>query len=367
MPLVGFEPRYRQIMQSLEADINAGRFRAGQKLPSEAALVKKFDTSRITVGRALRELQSQGLIERRAGSGSFVREAVQPAPSLLFGLLIPDLGETDIFDPICHGLASAPETADHALLWGHTDRRDRSKEEQCWRLCQQFIARHVSGVFFAPLEFEVGAERSNRRVLAALKEAEVPVILLDRKPSAVPAKTRADIVGLNNRHAGYVATEHLIHLGCKQIGFLANQGAASTVAGRMAGYYDALRDNGLGDHLTEFVPGGGASADPLSRSGNKELEAFVCLNDQLASVLMQAFLARGMRIPEDVRLVGIDDVPYAKLLPVPLTTVRQPCNEIGQAAMRAMLERIRQPGMPAREILLEGELVVRKSCGASLA
>lgn len=353
-------PRYQQIIQALTADIEAGRVKPGQKLPSEAALVKKFDTSRITVGRALRELQNSGLINRRAGSGSYVSEETQPLSSLLFGLLIPDLGETEIFEPICHGLASAPEAADHALLWGHTDPRDKSKEEQCWRLSQQFISRRVSGVFFAPLEHEIGAESANRRVLDSLKAARIPVILLDRRPFARPSAARLDIVGLNNRHAGYVATEHLVQLGCKRIGFLARHGAASTVGARVAGYYDALRDY----ELSESVAAMGEIPDPLAVAGGGELEAFVCLNDQVASVFMRAFLARGLRIPEDVRIVGIDDAPYAKMLPIPLTTVRQPCQAIGEAAMRAMLERIQQPDMPSREILLEGELIVRGSSEA---
>jgi GntR family transcriptional regulator, arabinose operon transcriptional repressor len=71
------------------------------------------------------------------------------------------------------------------------------------------------------------------------------------------------------------------------------------------------------------------------------------------------------QIPKDIRIVGIDDVQYANLLPVPLTTVRQPCREIGVAAVAAMLERIVSPAMPARDILLDCELVVRASCGAS--
>lgn len=350
----GAPPRYQQILDELAEEIRSGRVGPGDKLPSESALVKKYDTSRITVGRALRELQNSGLIERRAGSGSYVKGRNERAGSLLFGLLIPDLGETDIFDPICHGISSAPESADHALLWGHTDARDKNKEEQCWRLCQQFIARRVAGVFLAPLEFEVGAEASNRRVLQALERARIPVVLLDRRPFAKPMRMQVDLVGLNNRQAGYLATEHLIRLGCRRIGFLSQQAAASTVSGRVAGYADALRDAGLPDAL-----GDGAES--------AEMDGCVCINDRVASSYMRAFLQQGMRIPQDLRMVGIDDVPYARMLPVPLTTVRQPCQEIGEAAMRAMLERIERPDMPGREILLEGSLVVRESCGAGTA
>ncbi len=79
---------------------------------------------------------------------------------------------------------------------------------------------------------------------------------------------------------------------------------------------------------------------------------------------MRALVSAGYRIPRDVRIAGIDDVEYASLLPVPLTTVRQPCREIGEAAMGAMIERIARPGMLARDILLECRLVVRDSCGS---
>ncbi len=81
---------------------------------------------------------------------------------------------------------------------------------------------------------------------------------------------------------------------------------------------------------------------------------------------MHSLIHLDYRIPLDVRMVGIDDVEYAKLLPVPLTTVRQPCREIGTAAMGAMLERIARPEMPIRDILLDSKLVIRDSCGANL-
>jgi DNA-binding LacI/PurR family transcriptional regulator len=102
----------------------------------------------------------------------------------------------------------------------------------------------------------------------------------------------------------------------------------------------------------------------LVRSKHDSVDGFVCVNDRVAGELMQLFLVRKIRVPEDVRLVGIDDVSYANLLPVPLTTIRQPTREIGEAAVRTMLDRIRNPHLPPREILLDGELIVRKSCGS---
>jgi GntR family transcriptional regulator, arabinose operon transcriptional repressor len=362
------KPKYQKLFESLKADILSGRFKPGQKLPSEAALVNKSGASRITVGRALRELQNMGLVDRIAGSGTYARHlGKDDRRPHLFGLLIPDLGETEIFEPICQGIANAPEAREHALLWGHSDIQ-ASKPEQAWRLCQQYISRKVSGVFFAPLEFESEAEKINRRILSALKQAQVPVVLLDRRASKAPERNRPDLVGINNRQAGYIATEHLLKLGCKRIGFLSYHGSASTISERTAGYKDALSTYGLRpavDSSVHFAPGKEQWLEWRPQGELEHTEAFVCVNDRIAGQLMHALLAQNMKVPEDVRLVGIDDVSYASLLPVPLTTVHQPTREIGEAALRTMLDRIHAPRVPPRELLLDGELVVRKSCGAN--
>ena len=96
-------------------------------------------------------------------------------------------------------------------------------------------------------------------------------------------------------------------------------------------------------------------------------DAIVCANDLTAARLMQVLLGFGLRIPEDVRVVGMDDVKYASLLPVPLTTVHQDCAGIGAVAMATMLERLEHPELPFRDVLVSTRLVVRRSCGAHLA
>src|SRR6266568_8429528 len=151
---VSAKPMYRKICELLEHDIAGGRYGPGEKFPSEAVLVQRFGASRITVGRAVRELQERGLLDRVAGSGTYVRgPAPRPKEGLLFGLVIPNLGETEIFEPICQGIAAAPEARGHALLWAHAEQRGASREDQALALARDCIARKVAGVFFAPLEF----------------------------------------------------------------------------------------------------------------------------------------------------------------------------------------------------------------------
>src|SRR5258705_6725520 len=100
------KPKYQQVFDAIKEAIQGGRYEAGQKLPSEALLLDEFGTSRITVIRALRELQQRGLVKRRAGSGTYVTEKA-PGGSLLFGLLISNLGGTEIFSPNCQGVAES--------------------------------------------------------------------------------------------------------------------------------------------------------------------------------------------------------------------------------------------------------------------
>jgi GntR family transcriptional regulator of arabinose operon len=93
-------------------------------------------------------------------------------------------------------------------------------------------------------------------------------------------------------------------------------------------------------------------------------DGIVCANDFTAAKLMHNLLRLGVRIPDTIRMVGINDVKYAEFLPVPLTTLRQPCHQIGAAAMSMMLERLENPTVRTRDVLLDCELVIRQSCGS---
>ncbi len=238
-------PKYQKVLESLRQELASGRYRSGEKLPSEADLVKRFGASRITIGRAMRELQNLDLIERRAGSGTYARNGGSGArPSgLTFGLLIPNLGQTEIFEPICQGMAEASQAGRHALLWGYGDAAGRA--EQARQLARQYIERQVSGVFFAPLEFTRDDGPINREIIAEMERTRIPVVLLDRDFVAYPERSPYDLVGVDNGRIGYLATAHLLGLGARRIAFLALPHSAATVEARVAGYREALFRQGL--------------------------------------------------------------------------------------------------------------------------
>lgn len=361
------------VSQKIRSQIAAGTYPAGARLPSEPQLVKSFGVSRPTVARALLDLQREELIVRRAGSGTYVRSSAPSAAAVStrqLGLLIPGLGSTEIFELICGELASLARVHEHSVLWGgstHPGHDTDASLEHAEELCRHFIERRVSGVFFAPYELVPEKEAANRRLAETLRQAGIPVVLLDRDLQSFPNRSDFDLVGIDNLAGGYLLAEHLIKLGCKNLYFVARPHSAPTVDARIAGVREALMR-----HRIEADPRWlrvGEPADPkfvrgLTAAGRAD--AFICANDHTAALLLRTLEKIGVKVPRGVRVVGFDDARFATLVSPALTTIHQPCRDIASTAFRTMLERIREPSLPARTLVLAPRLVVRESCGAYL-
>ena len=356
--------KHDKIRQALIEAIASGQYELGQRLPSESEMVRTFSASRPTVNRALRDLQLTGIIERRAGSGSYVK-ADAAARGHVFGLLIPELGRTEIFEPICRGMAEARKGSHHVLLWGTSLGGDTSNiEEQASIACRQLIAKKVSGVFFAPVELTNENDAINHRIAELFEKARIPVVLLDRDLVSYPQRSRYDLVGIDNRRAGHVITAHLLKAGCRRIVFLCRPSSAPTVDARISGYREALTEAGV-----DFQPYVCRATPDDTTEVRKVLktlrpDGFVCANDFTAAHLLRTLNGLGVSVPGEVRMAGIDDVKYASLLSVPLTTIHQPCAALGTMAVNTMIERLNNPTLPPADILLNFQLVVRDSCGS---
>ncbi|MCW5557174.1 MAG: GntR family transcriptional regulator [Verrucomicrobiae bacterium] len=365
--------KHREVSQRLTEEIAAGKYSQTGRLPSEVRLVERFGVSRPTVARALRDLESGGLIERRAGSGTYVRQSGLPMQGdKVLGLLIPGLGTTEIFGTICGELAGLARAEEYTLLWGDSaaaaapQAETEISPEHALKLGQQFIERRVSGVFFAPFESGDGAQ-ANHRITELFARAGVPVVLLDRDIVPFPARSAFDVVGINDVAAGHLLANHLVKLGCRHIAFVTVSGTVPTVAARICGVREAL----LAARL-EFPPDAVHIGNPAearfvhSLTAGRRWDAVICANDLTAAQLLQSLTREGIRVPQELRLAGFDDVRFASLLSVPLTTVHQPCRELAVTAFRTLLERIAEPTLPFRSQALTPRLVVRESCGAYL-
>ncbi|BBO35248.1 LacI family DNA-binding transcriptional regulator [Lacipirellula parvula] len=355
--------KHRRIVDAVRDRIRSGALQPGDRIPSDTEFVREFGVSRPTVAKALQELQAHGLVQRKVGSGTFVlRSEVQMPRS--FGLLISGLGKTEIFEPICAQMAAAAQDYGHSILWGADVRRSDPSGEADFALslCNHFALSNVAGVFFAPVELVEGQEEVNDKIIATLTKAKIPVVLLDRDYVPYPERSTFDLVGVDNRRVGYMMTRHFFQRGCERVIFVAREHSASTIDARIAGFTEAVvKHSGAFD--SKLVH----RCDPRDLTQLKKVidrlkpDGIVCGNDVTAGQLMHSLDQLGLKVPGDVRVAGVDDVKYAELLRVPLTTVRQPCVAIGEAAFRAMLDRVESPDAPARDILLGCELVVRQS------
>ena len=202
--------------------------------------------------------------------------------------------------------------------------------------------------------------------LVSRKDANIPVVLLDRDIGHYPFRSDLDLIGIDNIRAGYKMTQHFLTQNIQRIDFFALPNSASTIDLRIGGYQHALYSAGIIPKVELIHIGIPSDLEYVKSIINSKTEVIICANDKTAVSLMNTLNTIGIKIPEEIRIAGFDDVKYAKHLGVPLTTIHQPCREIGRTAVQTMIERINDPQRPPRQILLNTKLIIRQSCGYNL-
>ncbi len=213
--------------------------------------------------------------------------------------------------------------------------------------------------------FILSGPRSDDSALRALYEDRFPIVLLGRLPDvSIP------FVDVDNVHAAYGAVSHLIHLGHTRIGMITNGPLHYTAsADRLEGYRRALADHGLeyDDALVVFgafrEESGQVAMDRLLALDDPPTAVFAA-SDAIALGALVSLRRQGLRVPDDVALVGFDDIPLAAYVNPPLTTVRLPARQLGEEAARLLIALVEGRPVETTEILLETTLIVRESCGS---
>ena len=199
--------------------------------------------------------------------------------------------------------------------------------------------------------------------LSMLKERNFPYVVIDQ---ATDLEAGAWVEGTDWQGA-YDATEYLLELGHKRIGFITGLAGIQSAKQRLDGYVAALTEYGIpidqdliisGDY---FTPSGYEAAQQLLALGDRPTAIFAS-NDLMAFGAMDAIREQGMDIPNDISIVGYDDIPEASITHPKLTTVRQPLAQMGRVAVRLLLERIENPAHGPQRVTLATHLVVRDSC-----
>ncbi len=371
------------LYEKLFSDIASGVYAPGQRIPNEIELAKTFGVSRPTVAKAVKMLEQKGIVSRKPGAGTFVRELASVTQQKI-GLLMPrlsiapqDYGHfVTLGSMIISEISRRAHTDHHILLlndlpYGNEEQIIRQAEQ----ICQQLIDMQIKGVFFMPFELSPENKDVNIQIAERFTSAGIAVTLIDRDVYSDGRRSMFDIVCIDNEQAAFDITNHLVSVGCKNIHFVSAKVNVTSVTKRIRGYRTALENHNLSSssdqiHRLNFLPfleqdkelEGKVVRELLE---NLQADALVCVNDRIASIIMKYALEMGLSIPEDLRIVGFDDEPFGAYLPVPLTTMRQPATALGAEAMRVLLSRTQEPDMPPREIMLKAELVIRKSCGAN--
>ncbi|HOA74607.1 MAG TPA: GntR family transcriptional regulator [Phycisphaerae bacterium] len=365
--------KHEQIYEHIRDKIRRGEYQVGFQIPTEAAISQQFRMSRQTVGRALRALELEGLVSRKRGAGTFVTGVVQEDTRNNYRVtaLIPDADDGVFFSRICMQMAFAAQKRGIGVSFSEAlyGKKEMSLS-QAEKICQELLKSRPSGVIFCPLKVPQELAQINSHIADTLAKAGIPLVLLDCDICSFPARSQFDVVGVDNRRGGFLLAAHLWDLGCRRIEFVAPYWNRPTVAARIAGYQEFLTHVGVAPDPS-WIHHGDLSepaliAEVMKKIDESGVEALICANDWTAAVLIRALTSNGTRVPQDVRVVGFDGINIADILPVSLTTFKQPVEELGAAAIDAMVERLEYPNRPARHIMLEGSLSIGESCGAHL-
>jgi DNA-binding LacI/PurR family transcriptional regulator len=357
--------KYQTVAARLRAEVQAAAATDLRFLPSERELTRRFGVDRSTIRRALEVLEVEGLIRRRPGRKTEVlkpgrirderrRIALVVNASPLEWATLPALqGAESVLTPLGYELSV---NSTHAGDPFEAERRERSRLASC-------LERGVAGVLLWPASGHRNAEPLRRLIAGG-----TPVVLLDQQ---LP-EPELDFVGIDNVAAAHSVTTHLIQTGHRRIAHFTRANTLPTTLQRIEGYRRALTDHGLAfeeEWLVRSVLGQPEKflLNALLTQADRPTALFA-INDMTALRLLHCLVQHGVRVPAEMAVAAIDDLPISEVTTVPLTTLRQPFEAMGAAAARLLIERIegRLQGPPVVQ-LLPTRLIVRASCGARAA
>lgn len=351
--------KYGAIRDSLRAEIAAGKYGDGRPFPSETALTRRFGAARATVVRALRELQAMGLLSRSQGAGTRLTKAARHATGRI-ALIVHGSGYCEIFSPIARAISHLCLKNGYTLLFADISYADTRQRVSCViDQMREYVRSRVDGVIFQPIELLPNSAAINRRIASAFDEAGIPLVLLDSDIVPSPDRSRYDLAAVNHFDAGRRLAAYLRETGARRVAYLMQKNRAPCVLERFRG----VQTGSAGLPL----PGKAFIAEPDDDARIAQLlkrerpDAIACYNDRQASVLIQTLSRLGRSVPDDISVVGFDDVNFAVLSSPQLTTMHQPCAELAELAFDMLRARIRNPGAPPRETFLTAPLVVRGS------
>jgi DNA-binding LacI/PurR family transcriptional regulator len=355
------EPLYKQIAKDITRQVKQKKLLPDQQIPSQRELTEFYDVSLITVKKAISELINQGILYSRVGKGTYV--AKQPNGSKFhnqrtIGLVLTSL-KSPYFSMIAHEVELRASEAGYTILLANSAGKQDKEEQQLRR----FIDMGVDGLIVVSMT----RDYRDDNIFHELHNENVPYVVVSyvNDPNIYH-------VGTAHEKGAYLATKHLIQQGFDTIGY---------ISGEYGNILGDVRENGfrramihykreinedfifhlpLEGEWNDFQSGYIIARDFLNMK--QRPRAIFAYNDLSALGFQEAITEHGLSVPEDVALVGFDDIDRARYASVPLTTVRQPVPEICNVAVDILIHQMHREPVQTHSIL-EPELVVRKSSG----
>jgi LacI family transcriptional regulator len=304
------------------------------------------------------------------GTEARVREAIDELgyrPNLLarsfrrrvtqtIGLLVPDISNP-FFAEVARAIEDAGFASGYSVVLCNSDLSEVKQETYI----DVLLAKQVDGLILISTGFippESGLDLMDR-----IGGAGVPCVVVDRDLGDLPI----DQVMVDNHQGGFLAGRYLLQLGHRRIACVTGHRDLAPSAGRIAGFQRALAESGIGTPSTALVSGNGhyeggiAAAQELLNRG-EEFTAVFAFNDLMAIGVIAALQRAGRRVPDDVSVIGFDNIPQTSAVFPAVTTIAQPTTDLGRRSVELLLERINNRDAPAQRLVLSTNLVERESC-----
>ena len=331
------QKKYETVIAWVTEGIESGALRYGEKLPSEKELAERFGVSRQTVRRALEDLNRDGIVESRKGSGTYAaatgRRRTEEKLTIAAMLTYVD---TYIFPSIIKGMESEISREENVL---QITMNDNTAEKER-RILQDFVRMgSIDGLIAEAVRSSL--PNPNLDLYRQLEKAGIPVLFVNSWYDGLDIPH----VSMDDRMAGYRAAKHLLECGHTRIGgvFKSDDGQGRL---RYAGYTRALmekeipvKDSRVIWMDSEEIREPGEVSEKILRR-LQDCTACVCYNDEIACKLVNILKGAGRGVPDDISIIGIDNSAFAQFCAVPPTSVVNPVEELGRTAARKITDRI---------------------------
>lgn len=353
-------PIFAQIRQQITWLIASGKLKPGDRLPTIRDLAEQIGVHMHTVRQAYHALEDDGLAETRPSRGTRVKpyngkkaaSAESASPSHTIGVLIPNI--YSFYDPFLSGVEEVARRMGYMTIVCIT----RDNEELTLQSIRQLIAKKVDGIVSA----------------STMSKFDEPPAVLSAGPPFIFADSpqfQANSILFDLDNAGFLGTSHLIEHGHKRIAFITAPLTWHNFNDAYKGYQRALTASNLDLEPDSVIQTLAYSLEDGYRAGlqllglNKPPKAVFVSGDLMAAGVVRALKESGKRIPQDVAVVSKDNIELAALMDPPLTTVNLPTYQMGVEAVNMLMRLISKKRLEKKRVVLESELVVRRSCGCN--